>query len=205
MALYFIRPDSSTGSNTTIDSANPTLNYNTTAGIKDNLYVGEANTGVQTLRTLISFNFSQIPSSEVCISATLVLYQWALQSSNTRTLEVFRQKRNWNKDQATWNLYSTGNSWQTAGGFGANDCEQTSIGSLSMSSTEPSGLKYISLNTTSITEMWDGTWTNYGFLIKMQVESDDAQLFRSSNFSTESQRPYILINTDPKGSFFQVF
>jgi len=34
-------------------------------------------------------------------------------------------KRAWVESQVTWNIYSTGNNWQTAGGEGANDSDST--------------------------------------------------------------------------------
>ena len=110
-----------------IDSANPTSNLSG----EDNLWSGERDDAVATRRSLIKFNLSSIPANSTITGATLRLYANFDASSNTRTMRVYRTLRAWVDTQATWNIYSTGNNWGTAGGFNATDCEQTDIGSVS--------------------------------------------------------------------------
>ena len=45
-------------------------------------------------------------------------------------------KRDWVEAQVTWNIYSTGNSWQTAGATGANDYDSSAVGSGSFANTD---------------------------------------------------------------------
>lgn len=159
------------------DSA--TTNYGTNV----TLFVGD--TGGARYRTLIKFaglSDGTIPPGAVISAATLSLYCYGENSGNARTLRVFRLKRAWVEAQATWNIYSTGNNWQTAGGFGANDCEQTDIGSRAFSATETTGeYKDFSLTVADIQAIVNGTWTNNGFLIKADTESNDRYSFYSSD------------------------
>ena len=96
----------------------PTTNH----GTENGLYGGEWNGGAQVARTLLKSDLSSIPTSATVLSATLSLWVAADYADNTRTYRVFRQKRAWTEAGATWNKYDGTNDWQTAGGFGANDC-----------------------------------------------------------------------------------
>lgn len=78
--------------------------------------------------------------------------------------------------QATWNSYSTGNPWQTAGGFGALDCEQTAIASRD----------FLAAETLDEYKTWTfsgDSWTDFdlgnGWLIKADTETDDQYGFIS--------------------------
>ena len=147
-------------------------------------------------RTLISFDLSGIPAGSTINSATLELYQHAESHSGSGSTNhsIYRLKRNWVEDQATWNVYSTGNSWSSAGAFHADDCEQTPIATTALGGTTGSGYKSWSLDPDAISEIVEGTWTNYGFLLKSQTESDDGHHFRPSEYVESAQRPKLTID-----------
>lgn len=145
------------------------------------LRIGESNNTTATRRSLLKFAPTIVPNAVVTAS-TLSLYAITDYSSNARTLRIFRLKRDWVVNQATWNIYSTGNNWQTAGGFGANDCEQTDIGSINLSASEAvNAYKNISLNLAESQEILRGTWTNYGFLAKVDTEANDMYDYNSND------------------------
>ena len=147
-------------------------------------------------RTLIIFDLSGIPAGSTINSATLELYQHAEShsGSGSTTHAVYRLKRNWVEDEATWNVYSTGNSWSSAGGFHTDDCEQTAIGTCSLSGTEGAGYKSWTLDTDAISEIVESTWTNYGFMVKSQTENDDGHHFRPSEYVESAQHPKLTID-----------
>lgn len=186
-----LQPDGTDGKDVRIRSDAPTTNYDSEAYLS----VGEANNVAgRVFRSLISFWASidaNIPDGSLLTSVTLSLYDGAIdQSSNARTFRVYRLKRNWVENQATWNSYSTGNSWQTAGGFGANDCEQTEIGNRNFSASEtPSEFKDFVLTPTTKEDLDLG----YGWLIKADTETDDLYHFFESNHTTASERPKLVI------------
>ena len=196
MATKILQP--ADGVDTFIFGGDATTNY----GGNTNIFVGGL-TGSNIYRTLIKFDGlsdGTIPSAATISSATLSLYCSGENSSNARTLRVFRLKRAWVEAQATWNIYSTGNKWQTAGGFGANDCEQTDIGSRAFSATETTGeYKDFSLTVADIQAIVNGTWTNNGFLIKADTESSDRYSFYSSDNASNKPKLTIVYTTGPAG------
>jgi hypothetical protein len=187
---YSSQPDS-TGNDTYIYTSIAT----STAGANDaTLYCGERAPGTETQRILINLDFSSIPPGATPSSGAFSLWQSAEAASNTRLFEMFRQKRAWVEAQASWNNYATATAWATAGGFGANDCEQTAHASLSLSSTEANGEKqWTNFGLDALKDMWDGDWTNNGWLIKAQTETDDEHRFRSSDYATAGERPKMVI------------
>jgi hypothetical protein len=182
-----------------INSATPTTN----AGTGSQLTIGERNDESSAVRrSLLKFDLSGIPVNAVVSDAMLRLYVTADRSSNARTFRVYRLKRAWVEDQVTWNIYSTGNNWQTAGGFGANDCEQTGIGSRAMSASETlDAYKEFSLTPSAVQEMISGAFANNGFLVKADTESDDAYIFNSREAA--SNRPELVITYTVGGRQFQ--
>lgn len=171
-------------------------------------YVGESNAAASMLRTLmkwVQLSDGTIPANAIIDSAVMSIYFTNDYSSNARTLRVYRPKRAWVSNQATWNIYSTGNSWATAGGFGADDCEQTGIGSINLTAAEAlNEFKNIALTASKIQEYVSGAWTNNGFLLKMDTETDDMYAFAAIEDGTESHRPKLTITWHLPGGGTQV-
>jgi len=158
-----------------IRTSNPTTNYYYT-GATGSFYVGEGNDDAVTNRTLAKFDLSSIPSDATVTDATLTMSGiTADHSSNARTIHAYRIKRTLVQSEATWNVYSTGNSWATAGGFTATDVytTDTSSGTQPASPTVGVDSVVITMTPSEIQDLVDGTVTNNGFLIKVDTESDD--------------------------------
>ena len=155
--------------------------------------VGESNLSVGDIRrTLIQFDLSSIPAGSTIITAQLKLYDQGTDlTNNARTMSIYRLKRSWVENQATWNVYSTGNSWSTAGAINTSDSENSSVGSISMPNPPVSGYVTITISTTPIQEWLDGTFANNGFLIYMATEADDMHRFDSRN---ETNKPQLIIS-----------
>ncbi len=189
---YTSQPDDTSGIDTFIDSAATTTNYASNVEIK----FGDSNGSASVWRTLIKFDLSSIPSSNTASSATLSLYISQRDSVNARTCHVYRTLRAWNESQATWNIWSTSNNWTTAGaGSDGNDADLTnSWGSSSFTASETAGTeKQFSLNISYINNFISGAWTNNGWLLRMQTETNDAYLMHSSSSATSSLRPKLVI------------
>jgi hypothetical protein len=169
-------------------AGNPTVNYNT----ETYLIIGERNDASGAYRAIIHPDLSSIPAGAVNISMALQLYSYSDKSSNARTINVYRLKVANTLSQVTWNVRVTGTEWTAAGGFNAADCEQTPIGSLSLSATEAAGFKSIPLTPTTKS----GLDLGFGWLVKMDTETDDAYVYYSSEDTTESNRPKLT------GSYF---
>lgn len=192
MAIAVIQPPAE---DTYLSSGATTTNFGTSAFV----FFGESAGSV--FRTLVQFDLSSIPSGTTVNSATLNLWIRSFTGTNTRTLRVYRVLRNWAETQATWNVYTTGNNWGTAGCANTTtDREATDIGSVSISSSIADHAQVnITLTASAIqTMITGGGFTNNGFLLKMDTESDDAGSFyprEEATFTTE--RMQITINYGP--------
>lgn len=160
------------------------------SGNDENVYVGELNVNTNVCRTLIKFNLSALPDNAKISSATFSLYTTFDYSSNARTARVYRLKRAWTEANASWTNYDTGLAWQTAGGFGANDCEQTEIGSRAFTATESIGaFKDFSLTAAIKADLDLGN----GWLIKMDTELNDGYEFASGDNTASANYPKLVI------------
>ncbi len=183
-----------------------TKNY----GISTYLLVGKEFDNNNLSRTLIQFDLTSISASASVTSASLSLYCYGDGSTNARTFRVYRLKRAWVEGTrndaednpptgATWNRYDTVSNWGTVGGFGADDCEQTDIGSRDFTATETTNaFKVFSLTPITIAALDLGN----GWMIKADTENADAYGFRSSDGLTASQRPYATVTTVEQASNF---
>ncbi|MBK7366189.1 MAG: DNRLRE domain-containing protein [Nitrosomonas sp.] len=183
-----LQPNETTAMDTWIRSESPTQNNGTNV----QLQVGEINGLVGARRSLIKFDLSSLPSNATITSAVLSLYVVTNGdfSINARTFRVYRLKRAWVESQATWNIYSTGNNWAAAGGFHADDCEQTEIGGRAFTATETQN-QFKDFILTPITKA--ALDLGNGWMIKADTEDNDAYLFASSSDATAANRPKLVI------------
>ena len=199
MSTYSSQPDDTTGVDAYISSDNATTNFGTSTLFQ----IGEWNGGTSVNRGILKFDLSSIPSNAVISDATLSLWVDGDLSSNARTAEMFRVRRNWVESQVTWNVWSTSNNWTTAGaGDTTNDIDSTVCGSCSFTASESAGTqKDFTLVVAELTKLIDGTYNNYGWLFKMQTETNDEYQMRSSSHATSANRPKLVINyTVPVGT-----
>lgn len=187
---YSSQPDGTAGIDTLLRSDTPTTNYGTLTQFN----AGETNAGSWVGRTLIKFDLSSIPANATINSATLSLWQATDLSDNARDLIVFRSLRAWSETQATWNVYTTGNSWAGSGASDPTDTEPGGIGTRAFSASEANGEKQWALSASAIQQMVAGSWANNGFLIAASVETNDMYLFRSSDYATAVERPKLVID-----------
>ena len=194
MATLTIQPDETTGEDCFLYSVAATTNYAT-----GDLLIGESNADAAVARSLLQFDLSSIPTGVLITSATLTLTfaeDGNYRATNSRTARVYRVLRNWVESEATWNIYSTGNNWGTAGCANTStDRGATDIGTASFSTGNSANETVVfTLNAANIQEMiGGGSFTNNGFLIKVDTESDDLFYFCSSGEATESYRPKLTI------------
>jgi hypothetical protein len=189
--MFYTSPQDGTTLDTFIVSGIPTTNFSTYSTEETGNYGGNSS------RSLLQFpglNASNIPAGATILSATLYLKINADYSSNARTVRLFRSKRDVVISQCTWNVWKTGSSWSSPGAFNTNDCEQTDIGSFTMSASETVGTwKAVSLTPSAIKEIINGTWTTPTLLLKVDTESADRYDYYSTNDATSTNRPYIVV------------
>jgi hypothetical protein len=189
MPIVVIQPSAT---DTHLSSSNPNTNYGTGVGINGGEQVGFADI----YRSLIKFDLSSIPPGSKVISAYFELYLTTDQSNVLTVYRLYRVKRAWVEGEATWNIYSTGNSWQTAGAAGDDDRESEMVGTWTMPSANPPLNEWYGtyLDIPSIEAMIDGAWSNNGWLLKAVTEVDDAFVFGSSEAVDTAARPRLTID-----------
>jgi hypothetical protein len=190
---FAAQPDAADGLDAYIVSG-AAANY----GIDTKLAVGGFGASMP-CRGLIKFDLTDLPSTATITSATLSLYCITDFSSNARTFRVYRQKRAWGEGNSNggfsptgvnWNNYDGVNNWQSAGGFGVNDCEQTDIGSRDFTAADGiNAWKDFALTPTTKAALDLGN----GWMLKTDVENADRYDFASSDHGTASLRPTLTI------------
>lgn len=179
-----------------IYDAAPTSNQNADTS----LFVGEFATVGEKARTLIKFPLDQIPAGSIINSATLRLFKTSDQATNTRTQEVHRLLVSFVETEATWNKRNAANNWTTAGaGSSGNDYEAATTATRSFVHNEATGeFASYTMDTAKIQQMiTGGSFTNNGFLIFAQTETDDAWGFASNANGTSANHPELEINYTP--------
>lgn len=191
MATYTSQPDGASGNDTYIISDNPTTNYGTNTSMNIGFDTGGGGAG----RALIKFDLSSIPATATITSAILTLTPVTDNSSNARTLSVYRCLRAWTEAGATWNKYDGTNNWGTAGAENTtSDRESTAIGTLSVSASETLNVgKDITLDASKMQEFITGALANNGFVLRVNTESNDGYNWASSDHVTAAYRPKLVI------------
>lgn len=179
-----LQPDETDGVDTQIVSTAANTNYATLTTMHTGAYYSENN------RALVRFDLTLLPSAAAVSSATLTLFHLAEAATADSTIGVYRQLRAWTEAGATWNKYDGASNWGAAGGFAVTDCEQTDIGTKALSSTESVGAKDISLTPTSKAALDNG----HGWMLKMSVENMDKHQWLTSDHTTASYRPKLVID-----------
>ena len=193
-----LQPNGADGIDTYLLNTSPTTN-NGTAVV---MWVGESNNATNKIaRSLIKFDLSSIPSNASITSATLSLWTDADFSDNDRTIRVYRLKVPFNETEATWEESANGVGWHGVGASGTNDREGTDIGAVLIPADQALDVeKQISLSTAQIQEMVNGTFTNNGFAIAADTETDDRFNYKSSDATASAKRPKLVIQyTVPQG------
>lgn len=179
-------------------------NFGTALGLK----IGDlSDPGAQYRWSLVKFDLSSIPAGSAISAAALSLWLSIEDSASNVTVGIYRCKRIWTELGCTWNKYDGSNAWAAAGGWHANDQDQTSMGDLAHTSTEALGEKQWELDQGvgdySKLEAMVGNspvFTNNGFYVYHGDLSDSEYTYRSRDYGTAGERPKLVIAyTFPKG------
>jgi len=181
---YYNSTDSgNVGKDSHMNQLYPTRNFGGAEYIRIQSYAGSKN-----YRGLIYFDLSSFPSFDTIVNATLELYYYDDIASDPsgRVHEVHRITASWDEgagnytvnQNVTWNNRTTLAAWSTAGG----DFAVTATASATIPASPGAWVKW---NVT--TDVWDflnGTYSNYGWLIKDSSE-DSATARKVKYWSSE--------------------
>ena len=136
---------------------------------------------------LLKWSLSTIPAGSKISSASVTLN---VTNTSTQTYQAYELKRPWVESAATWLLYATGKSWQTAGAHGSLDRGTTVVGSVSPSTT---GKQTFALSPALVQSWVDNPASNNGIIIAGATNTDGFA-FSSRETSTSSLRPQLTLN-----------
>jgi hypothetical protein len=171
-------------------SDNPTVNYGTETLFNVSKYAaGNHRNGI-----IVPTGLNSISGPITVNSATLYLYLSSKGGNNT--FELFRLLVSIVEAEATWNISSTGNNWNTAGALG-DGVDRLASSMASKTVTETAG-QWISLTSAGFgqycEDVVNGTITNNGFMTERTDGADDSTWteFRTDDYAEFS--PYILLD-----------
>ncbi len=182
-----VAPDAGyTGTRDTfLDEGEPGENF----AVDIELFVDGDAGGGDDLATLLLWDISQIPRNVQIDSVEIVI---DVTNDSPGPYEIYAMKRDWLEGAATWNEYSTGNSWEAPGGQGASDRGAKVLGTLAAPST---GIRTFALNQdgVNLVQSWvDDPGTNLGIIIA-NTSTTNGLDFHSRKEATVEDRPRLNI------------
>lgn len=172
---------------TYIDEANATTNNGsaTNIGILDY-------SGSDEQRGLLKFDMSDLPASASITSAHLQVYVELI--SVSATYGAYGLKRDWVEGEATWNIFSTGNNWGTAGA--KNTSSDIDSAAQDTDTTGTSSGVWMQFDVTDwVQDIADSVRSNFGLLIARTTLPNDSHYCNlSSSEQTDGQRPELWID-----------
>ncbi len=174
------------------DAGSETTNFSGTP----QLDVGRFGAAGELRRSLVQFDFSSIPSTVTVTGATFKFYNSGTDlTDNARVMSAYRVIRNWVEGEVTWNIYSTGNNWGTAGCSNTStDREAAAIGTISVVNPPSAGYMNSTFNVSKVQDWVDGGFTNNGLIWVMATESSDMQRFQGED---EANVPQLVVDYTP--------
>jgi hypothetical protein len=132
-------------------------------------------------RTLYQFDLSGIPSGQRLVSATLRV--WVTGAENS-AVSIYRVTQSWSESSLTW----------------ANSAGVSHNATVMASFTPASSGRYYDVDVTALAALWRGGTANNGLIMKL-ASNNTLATFTSKEWGTASQRPQLVVVTDPPPSF----
>ena len=133
---------------------------------------------------LLKWSLSTIPAGSKINSASVTLN---VTNTSTQTYQAYELRRGWVESAATWLLYATGKSWQTAGAKGSLDRGTTVVGTVSPSATCK---QTFALSPATVQKWVDNPSSNNGIIIANATNTDGFN-FSSHESTTSALRPQL--------------
>jgi hypothetical protein len=128
---------------------------------------------------LLRPDLSSIPSpSKVVVNDAWVrvyLDQNLAPAGNAIELNIYRILKNWVGAYVTRDVYASGLSWETQGAKGVTDVETADLIAYPMEANETLGWKSFHIGAAAIQGMFNGTFTNNGFMLRDPYDADYTQ------------------------------
>ena len=143
---------------------------------------------------LLQWDLSAIAAGSTISAASI---QLNITNSTKHNYELYALQQDWSESQATWNQYSAGNDWSSAGADGMGDFDPTVLGQFA---AQNMGTYTSPLNAAGVAmvQSWvDNPSTNYGLIVKDYVNATNRMVFSSRETSTASLHPKLVVSYLP--------
>jgi hypothetical protein len=168
-----IQPDGTAGKDTFIHSGMPTADNSNS----QYLYIGKDSGGVN--RALIQFDLSTIPNGAYVTNASIELWHYSENNSNTLNISIYEITQPWVESV----------NWNTRPSYNPSPISTTPVSS-------PTGNKY-NFDITPLAREWVlGNKSNNGVIFIADETTITYKVFASSDYGTASLRPKINVTYD---------
>ncbi|HYP26616.1 MAG TPA: DNRLRE domain-containing protein [Blastocatellia bacterium] len=148
--------------------------------------------GTEDIKSLVRFDLSSIPAGARITSATLSLYNYGHENSaNGGAVNVHRASKVWVESQATWNVYSAGNSWAAAGMQAGSDYATSPMSSITINTAIN---VWRNFDVTGLVQGWVNGTTNNGFVVRSPAGGVKPRFYSSGYSVDASLRPKLSVN-----------
>lgn len=158
---------------TQIRQADATTNYGTDSTFETTKWSSGDHT-----HALLKFDLSSVSGPVTVTSVTVGIFQNGAGGATAQTLDFRRLLRNWVENEVTWNIYSTGNNWTTAGGLSdGNDRQATASGQITGITTTSQYYTVVQTSGGLVDDVqgWiNGSFPNYGWHLSRNGTGNDA-------------------------------
>lgn len=155
------------------------------------IFIGEAGGAVSITRSWVKPDFTGIPALSLISAGAINFIPDYDDSSNARTLFAHRCLRATVNNEQTWNVFSAGNNWGTAGASNSSTDYDgaVTLGSMAQAAAPTLGtLLPMTLLASEIQKMFDGTYTNNGIILFVDTQSNDQIGYGSEDNVSPSKR-----------------
>jgi len=174
-----IRPDATAGMDAFLGSAGPDNNYGTHSDFMSNKF----SAGI--VRSLIRFDFSNIPTTATVNSVKLSLYSYNSPSNGSHFIgkgESYLEKvdSSWDESTVTWN----------------NQPTSSTVNQVTLDNAESTIQDYLDIDiTTTATNMIANPSENHGYIIKLvdETSSSNKLVFGSSDNQDQDLHPKVVV------------
>ncbi|NPD46508.1 DNRLRE domain-containing protein [Lentimicrobium sp. S6] len=195
-----LQPNARVGQDAIIHGLESEMNKNwgNTPSFNINTWTYQGTSGI--VRSIIRFDYSEIPEDAIIISAHLSLYAWAAENgfgphstiSGSNECFLYQVTSDWNEQEVTWNTQPS----------------IADIGKVYIPASTYPNQDYLRIDVTNMVKK-QINYNNYGFLIKLKEESYYRMMsFCSSDHENSKKHPQLIIQykeTNPTSDTCFVF
>ncbi len=163
---------------------------NTNFGNFSTTMCGSDTSEYQRMRVIMKFDLSYVTPPDIEVTEAYLLLRVAY-AAGQNTITAYAVTKEWVENQATWNIYSTGNNWTNPGG----DHLASAMGSFSFGGSDSGKYFRLNLDPAWVNGWIDGSVLNRGIILKAANEVTGVNMaeLASSENAIKELRPRLVV------------